>query len=87
MDPFEVHRRLIADYSAFASGFTRILSPPIREPVEQRAAAGDQWPDPYVSPNPTFASGGTVADLVAIGVLHPECKRVFRAGKSAAGAG
>lgn len=62
MDPFEVHRWSIADYSAFASGFTGILSPPIREPVEQRAAARGQWLGPYMSPNPkTVQLGGVLS--------------------------
>jgi superfamily II DNA/RNA helicase len=82
MDPFEVHRRLIADYSAFTSGFTTIRDPEIRRHVTERAEAGDQWPDPYVSLNPNFAPGGTMRDLVTDGILHPECERIFRVGKA-----
>jgi ATP-dependent helicase YprA (DUF1998 family) len=82
MDPFTVHRRLVDDYAAFTSGFVTVLDPRIRRHVEARNAAGDQWPDPFVSLNPNFASGGSVADLVTSGVLHPECERIFRIGKS-----
>lgn len=31
--------------------------------------------------NPNFASGGSIAELVAQGVLTSECERVFRIGK------
>ena len=37
-----------------------------------------QWPDPWLSLNPSFESGGHVAELVAEGLLHPECERIFR---------
>src|SRR6266702_7910696 len=39
---------------------------------------GYQWPDPWLSLNPNFASGGTVTELAASGLLHPECDRIFR---------
>jgi len=39
---------------------------------------GYQWPDPGLSLNPTFASGGTITELVATGLLQPECERIFR---------
>lgn len=42
-------------------------------------ASGEQWPDPWVSLNPSFATGGSITELVAGGALHPECERIFRA--------
>lgn len=39
---------------------------------------GYQWPDPWLSLNPTFAPGGTITELVAAGLLQPECERIFR---------
>jgi ATP-dependent helicase YprA (DUF1998 family) len=81
MDVFEVHEQLIQDYRAFTSGFTEIHDDAIRAHVEQRLSRGDQWPDPYLSLNPNFASGGSVSDLVREGLLHPECERIFRIGK------
>lgn len=41
-------------------------------------AEGVQWPDPLLSLNPSFASGGSVPDLVDKGLLHAECARIFR---------
>ncbi|HEV2780175.1 MAG TPA: DEAD/DEAH box helicase [Actinophytocola sp.] len=81
MDVFAVHEHLIADYEAFTSGFTEILDPDIRAHVQRRLAEGHQWPDPYLSLNPSFASGGSVGDLVTTGVLHSDCERIFRVGK------
>ncbi|GGS47076.1 DEAD/DEAH box helicase [Actinokineospora fastidiosa] len=82
MDVFKLHEQLIADYQAFTSGFTEIHDRRIRDHVEHRQRAGDQWPDPYLSLNPNFAPGGTVGDLVAEGLLHPHCAEVFRLGAS-----
>lgn len=81
MDVFEVHDHLIDDYQAFTSGFTEIHDQRIRDHVDDRLQAGDQWPEPYLSLNPNFASGGSIPELVAQDLLHPECERIFRVGK------
>ncbi len=86
MDVFGVHRQLIADYKAFTSGFVDLRDNRIRAHVEQRMAAGEQWPDPYLSLNPGFAPGGSITELVGSGLLHPECDRIFRVGKDEHGA-
>ncbi|MGQ0464797.1 MAG: DEAD/DEAH box helicase [Sporichthyaceae bacterium] len=78
MDVFRVHEQLIADYRAFTSSFVELRDPRIRELVRERLAEGSQWPDPWLSLNPSFASGGSVADLVSQSRLHPECERIFR---------
>jgi superfamily II DNA/RNA helicase len=78
VDVFAVHDQLIADYRAFTSGFVAIRDPRIRGLVEDRLDEGSQWPDPWLSLNPSFASGGSVTKLVADGLLHPECERIFR---------
>ncbi|MFE1995252.1 DEAD/DEAH box helicase [Streptomyces parvulus] len=82
MDVFEVHRRLIRDYKDYTSGSVVIDDPRIDEKVSKSLADGDQWPDPYLSLNPSFAPGGCVDDLVGeSGPLHPECANIFRTGK------
>src|SRR5437899_5291929 len=80
-----LNQQLNDDYEAFTSGFTEIHDPKIREHVEQRLRAGDQWPDPYLSLNPNFSSGGSISTLVQAGVLHPECEQIFRIGKDEPG--
>ncbi|WP_222271956.1 DEAD/DEAH box helicase [Modestobacter marinus] len=78
MDVFKVHEQVIADYRAFTSGFVRVRDERITEFVDQQFAEGVQWPDPWLSLNPSFASGGSVPELVGKGLLHPEAERIFR---------
>ncbi|MEU5940267.1 DEAD/DEAH box helicase [Micromonospora sp. NPDC047548] len=78
MDVFDVRDRLIEDYREFTSSFVDPRDPQIRKHVERLAASGYQWPAPYLSLNPNFASGGTVDGLVAEGLLHPDSERIFR---------
>ncbi|MGC5661723.1 DEAD/DEAH box helicase [Micromonospora sp. WMMD723] len=82
MDAFEVHRRLIEDYRTFSEGFVDVHDERIRARVEQEGARGAQWPAPWSSLNPSFASGGRVDDLVREGLLHQECSRIFRVKKA-----
>ncbi len=72
------HEYSIDDYRAFTSGFVSVRDERIAEFVRQQFAEGVQWPDPWLSLNPSFASGGAVPDLVREGLLHPECERIFR---------
>ena len=78
MDVFRVRDRLIDDYREFTGSFVDIHDKSIREHVAERMARGYQWPDPWLSLNPNFASGGTITDLITEGLLHPECERIFR---------
>ncbi|SEF56248.1 ATP-dependent helicase YprA, contains C-terminal metal-binding DUF1998 domain [Saccharopolyspora kobensis] len=85
MDVFGVHRTLLRDYRAFTEGGTVIRDERIKEFVERDLDTKSQWPDPWLSLNPFFASSGTVLELVNEGVLHPECARIFQAGKTDGG--
>lgn len=82
MDVFGVHRRLIGDYRRFTEGGTVIRNERIKAYVEADLDAKSQWPNPWLSLNPSFASGGSVLELAGNGVLHPECARIFQTGKS-----
>ncbi|MEV4094781.1 protein kinase domain-containing protein [Streptosporangium saharense] len=82
MDVFGVHQQLIKDYRSFTEGGTIIRDDRIAAFVEDDLDAKSQWPDPWLSLNPSFASGGTVLELATEGVLHPECARIFQAGKT-----
>lgn len=85
MDVFGIHRRLIQDYRAFTEGGTIIRDDRIAAFVEADLDAKSQWPDPWLSLNPFFASGGTVLELARAGVLHEECIRIFQSGKTEGG--
>lgn len=78
MDVFGVRQQLIADYREFTSSFVDVRDARIKGHVDRSAVLGHQWPDPWLSLNPSFASGGTVDELVSAGLLHPDCARVFR---------
>ena len=83
MDVFEFRGKLVNDYEAFTRSFTRIHTEDIKRFVDEAYNSGRYWPVPLVQVNPNFKTGGTVEALVAGGALHPECGRIFRAGKSA----
>ncbi|RAO31420.1 Non-specific serine/threonine protein kinase [Micromonospora noduli] len=85
MDVFGVHEQLIKDYRAFTHGGTTIRDDRIATFVEDDLNNKSQWPEPWVSLNPFFASGGSILELVSQGVLHDECARIFQARKSPGG--
>ncbi|MGW7568975.1 protein kinase domain-containing protein [Streptomyces tendae] len=85
MDVFGVHRSLIKDYRDFTEGGTVIRDDRVAAFVEKDLDGKSQWPDPWLSLNPFFQSGGTVAELVGDQVVHPECARIFQAGKTEGG--
>ncbi|MDR1798856.1 MAG: DEAD/DEAH box helicase, partial [Bifidobacteriaceae bacterium] len=71
---------MIDDYRQFTEGFVEIRDPRLAESVRNQSDRGAQWPDPWLSLNPTFAGGGTVDDLAATGTLLPETAALFRLG-------
>jgi RAD3-like DEAD/DEAH box helicase/helicase-like protein/uncharacterized protein DUF1998 len=79
VDIFDVHGRLVADYDAFTSSLVQVRDDRIAAHLADQRAQGVRWPDPWLSLNPSFESGGTITDLVRDGLLHPGCERLFRA--------
>lgn len=77
VDAFEVHQQLIQDYKSFTEGFVDIRDSRIRDRVTDQSLSGAQWPDPWLSLNPSFAAGGTITELVGEGALDPRCERIF----------
>ena len=78
MDIFGVHRQLVDDYRSFTTAAVDVRNPRLKQHVDELVARGEQWPEPWLALNPLFASGGAIDDLVAEGLLHPECERIFR---------
>src|SRR5437773_6944397 len=78
MNVFELRDRLTGDYSDFVRSFIHIRDDRIREAVQADLEGGLLWPDPLIQLNPSFEPGDWVDELVAQGVLHEECKRIFR---------
>ena len=82
MNVFELRDRLVADYATYTRSFIKIADARVREKVDSELAGGLLWPEPLLQLNPTFLRGGKVDDLVSEGVLHSECKRIFRVNKT-----
>ena len=78
MDVFALRNQLVDDYAAYIESFINISDGRIREHVAAELHQGLLWPDPLLQLNPNFEPGDWIDDLVADGVLHPECSRIFR---------
>ena len=81
MQIFEFRDEVVGDYREYIESFISIADPRIRQAVDQALQGGLLWRDPLVQINPNFAPGKRVDDLVAEGLLHPECGRIFRRSK------
>src|ERR1700680_1454105 len=78
MNIFEFRQWLIGDYASYIKSFLQIRDPQLRDYVQQKLQEGVLWPEPLIQLNPLFARGESMDELVAQGILHRECARVFR---------
>lgn len=78
MDVFKVRDTVIDDYRSFTTASIDIKDARLKHHYETELDGDRQWPEPWISLNPSFASGGRIDDLVREGLLHPECERIFR---------
>lgn len=78
MDVFNLRRNLVDDYRAYVESFIQIADQRVGDRVRDDLNGGALWPEPLIQLNPAFEAGGTIAALVDEGVLHDECRRVFR---------
>jgi ATP-dependent helicase YprA (DUF1998 family) len=81
MDVFGLRDQLIRDYSDYTQSFIRIHDERIHKYVDASVASGALWPKPLIQLNPSFEPGDTIDTLVDDGVLHPECRHIFRKDK------
>ena len=81
MDVFQFRDRLIGDYASYISSFIQIRDERIRQHVDHSLNDGLLWPEPLIQLNPSFELGDSIDDLVNTGVLHPECRNIFRINK------
>lgn len=85
MDVFQYRDAVISDYRAFTTSFTKIKAADINEYVAAAYESGKYWPAPLIQLNPSFVPGGTVEQLCAEHVLHPQCADIFRFGRDGKG--
>jgi superfamily II DNA/RNA helicase/very-short-patch-repair endonuclease len=81
MNVFELRDRVIDDYASFVNGFIKIRDDDIKFRVKQELDNGLLWPDPLIQLSPNFESGGSIDDLIAQGLLHQQCSKIFRRNK------
>ncbi|MCR4440438.1 MAG: DEAD/DEAH box helicase [bacterium] len=79
MNIFDLHEAVLRDYRDFVRSFLLIADARARAFVDE---AFDRettfWPDPLVQVSPAYASGPTVDELLAEGLLVAETARIFR---------
>src|SRR5690606_13066623 len=78
MDVFELHRHVVDDYAAYTKSFIQIADERVANEVRREIAEGILWPDPLLQLNPSFERGKKIDELVAEGILHEDCGRIFR---------
>ncbi len=82
MDVFKLRQKVIGDYAAYTKSFIRISDERIGKEVQREISEGLLWPEPLLQLNPSFAPGEKIDDLVSEGVLHEDCRRIFRLKKN-----
>ena len=78
MDIFGLRDRLIGDYGDYIQSFIHIQDEGVSKHVEENLTKGLLWPDPLIQLNPSFEPGEWIEELVDQGILHEECRRIFR---------
>ena len=78
LDVFALRDRVVDEYQRFATSFTTIHAPDIREQVEDIYAKKRYWPEPLIQVNPSYKRSTDVGTLVAEGVLSAGCADIFR---------
>ena len=71
LDVFELRDAVIGDYEAFVKGFLNIRDDRIQAVVEETLADGLLWPEPWLSLNPKFTSGGVGAGAAVLRAHAP----------------
>ena len=84
LDVFALRDSVVGEYKRFATSFTTIHAPDIREQVEGIYAGDRYWPEPLIQINPSYKCSTDVGALVESGVLDPGCADIFRAKGEAA---
>ena len=79
LDVFALRDSVVDEYKRFATSFTTIHAPDIREQVEDIYARNRYWPEPLIQINPSYKRSTDVGSLVAGGVLDSGCADIFRA--------
>ena len=78
MNPFTVLEQVQRDYRKYVESFQLIASPDVPPLLAHEIEHGDLlWKEPYIQITPRWKKGCPLADLIADGTIHPDCKKVF----------
>lgn len=78
MDVFRLRDTVISEYQGFVSGFLNVRDERVKKEVQTALDSGHLWPDPYLSLNPKFESGGQMDELARAGLVDPKTAEIFR---------
>lgn len=74
---FDLHSDILKDYKLYIESSLNIADELIRDKVDQELNSTNLYPEPLIQFNPTFQSGGNVADLVNAGILSKHFNDIF----------
>lgn len=80
-DIFQFYEKLTEEYKDFSRGFNIIREEDIREAVKRFTGEENRFcPEPLIQLNMNYEREKDVAELVAKGILHPLCGKIFALG-------
>jgi hypothetical protein len=79
MNVFSLRDEVVREYRNFATSFTTIRAPDLREKIDAIYATDRYWPEPLIQINPRYQSALTVEELAQGGEIDPTCAQIFRA--------
>jgi len=77
MDVFSLRDSVVNEYRAFATSFTTIHAPDLKQKVDALYGENRFWPEPLLQINPSYRRETDVQKLVDAGELHPACASIF----------
>jgi ATP-dependent helicase YprA (DUF1998 family) len=78
MNVFDLHSKIIKDYSSYIHSFLNIADPEIKKVVAAELNRGKLWPEPLLQFNPAFELAGSVDELSVTGSLHHDFANIFK---------
>jgi superfamily II DNA/RNA helicase len=79
LDVFSLRDSVVEEYKRFATSFTTIYAPDIRDQIDAIYAEQRYWPEPLIQINPSYKRTVDVGALVKDRVLDPGCAELFQA--------
>ncbi len=79
MNVFDLHQKVMADYSQYISSFIHIQDADAQQKVQTELFTQKKlWPAPILQFSPRYAPGRSIGQLIAQGVLAPATEPLFK---------